>query len=154
MPVSYVPPASVIPSPTAQALPIAPAVALSRSLFELNIEHHIPDSVGYAHAPQQIRELFWLFLHFSITIYTLAFDQLADIPPNDIGFDSTHPHVDSYHDFFLSHITASPPPSQYIHVEPEEEGMYGGEGDTTVRAQGTDILRMLKLYRYEKHINL
>jgi hypothetical protein len=43
-------------------------------------------------------------------------------------------------------MTAS---SQYINhdVEPEEEGMYSGEGDTTIRAQGTDILRMLKLYQ-------
>ena len=45
-------------------------------------------------------------------------------------------------------MAISIPPSQYIDVEPEEEGMYSGEGDTTIHAtQGTDILHALKLYQ-------
>ena len=47
-------------------------------------------------------------------------------------------------------MALSPPPaSQDINVEPEEEGMYGGEGDMTIRAaqEPTDILRALKLYQ-------
>jgi hypothetical protein len=49
-------------------------------------------------------------------------------------------------------MAVSPPPSQYINVEPEEEGMPvytgSGEGDMTIRAsQSADILRALKLYQ-------
>jgi hypothetical protein len=46
-------------------------------------------------------------------------------------------------------MAISPPrSSQYINVEPEEEGMYSGEGDTTIRAnEGADILRVLKRYQ-------
>jgi hypothetical protein len=72
------------------------------------------------------------------------------MPPNDFGFDRTYPPIDPYNNFLLtSGMPVSPPPSQYIDVEPEEEGMYSGEGDTTIRAQGADILRMLKLYQLE-----
>ena len=121
-----------------------PAVGLSQSFSNLNIEPLTCKS------PQ-------LFLHFPITKYILASqaaDQLADIPrPNDIGFDHTHPH-----DFLFSGMAAPGAPSRYINVEPEEEeeGMpvYNDEADTTIHAaQGTDILRMLKLYQHQ-HINL
>ena len=37
-------------------------------------------------------------------------------------------------DFLFSGMAVSPPPSQYINVEPEEERMYSGEGDTTIHA--------------------
>lgn len=80
-------------------------------------------------------------------IFLLASDQLADLPPNDIGFDHTRPHSDPCNEFFFT-SGISLPPSQYIDfdVEPEEEGLYSGEGDTTIRAsEGTDILRMLNL---------
>lgn len=39
-------------------------------------------------------------------------------------------------------FSGSPPHRYTIEVEPEEEDIYGDEGDTTIRAEGTDILRM------------
>jgi hypothetical protein len=97
------------------------------------------------------------FFEISITgtKYILASDQLADILPatrNDIGFNHTHPHFDPCDDsnfLFTSGMAISPPrSSQYINVEPEEEGMYSGDGDTTIRAnEGADILRVLKRYQ-------
>ena len=70
---------------------------------------------------------------FSITNF-LAYNQLAHIPKNDTGFNHTRPHLDSSNDFVFS--------------EPEEEEMYGGEGDMTIRAaQDTNVLRALKFYQ-------
>lgn len=91
---------------------------------------------------------FCIFLSFKYILASES-DQLADIPANDIGFDDTHPHFDSRNDFFFNSMAVSSSPSQYINVEPEEEGMYSGDGDMTIRAadDGTDILRVLKLYQ-------
>jgi hypothetical protein len=134
VPVSYVPPAS---NSTAQAPPIVPGVGLSGSSSNLDIEHHdVQQTCEYP-----------IISAFSITNF-LAYDQLAHIPENDTGFNHTRPHLDSSNDFVFSGMANTPPPSQYINVEPEEEEMYGGEGDMTIRAaQDTDVLRALKFYQ-------